>query len=426
MNASRGPVIAEVLAQHAGESAFQWLLRDAAVHAPHYRLSDLVDLDMRVEAHVDGLRVAGEPGWEICEEELAWEEAGEVFTAGVLAFETGDERRVDKVVEAGTQSEEVARGLASSLGWVSIDRARSYFATLLGGEVPLGQRVAVMAAAIHRVDPGQWLSDVLTRGDCTVHSRALRAVGELGRLDLVRICEDSFADDNDELRFWAAWSATLLGGRTGCSVLRDVELEDSERSDQACELAVRSMPQEEALQWQQQIAERGNVRRALWAAGAIGDPVVIPMILDAMGVDEVARPAGEAFSFLTGVDLGYEDLEGEWPEGFEAGPSEDPEDEDVTMDPDEDLPLAGSCVGHQMVGGQRLALQCRDAVSRRATADARRSRRRAAKRHAAPEGGGRARDRVAQSRPAAVQRLCARRPPEGSARPLRAAWPNTP
>jgi uncharacterized protein (TIGR02270 family) len=41
---------------------------------------------------------------------------------------------------------------------------------------------------------------------------------------------------------------------------------------------------------------------------------------------------------ITGVDLAYEDLEGEWPEGFEAGPTENPEDENVTMDPDEDLP----------------------------------------------------------------------------------------
>jgi uncharacterized protein (TIGR02270 family) len=41
---------------------------------------------------------------------------------------------------------------------------------------------------------------------------------------------------------------------------------------------------------------------------------------------------------ITGVDLAYEDLEGEWPEGFEAGPTENPEDEDVAMDADEDLP----------------------------------------------------------------------------------------
>jgi uncharacterized protein (TIGR02270 family) len=41
---------------------------------------------------------------------------------------------------------------------------------------------------------------------------------------------------------------------------------------------------------------------------------------------------------ITGLDLVDENMEGEWPEGFEAGPTEDPEDENVEMDPDEDLP----------------------------------------------------------------------------------------
>ena len=38
---------------------------------------------------------------------------------------------------------------------------------------------------------------------------------------------------------------------------------------------------------------------------------------------------------ITGVDLAYEDLDGEKPEGFESGPTENPEDDDVEMDPDE-------------------------------------------------------------------------------------------
>lgn len=41
---------------------------------------------------------------------------------------------------------------------------------------------------------------------------------------------------------------------------------------------------------------------------------------------------------ITGVDIAYEDLEGEWPQGFEAGFKETAEDEDVEMDTDEDLP----------------------------------------------------------------------------------------
>jgi hypothetical protein len=57
------PVIPTIIEQHAEEAAFLWLLRDAAVRAPHYSLKNLADLDNRVEAHLDGLRIAGLEGW---------------------------------------------------------------------------------------------------------------------------------------------------------------------------------------------------------------------------------------------------------------------------------------------------------------------------------------------------------------------------
>jgi uncharacterized protein (TIGR02270 family) len=55
-------------------------------------------------------------------------------------------------------------------------------------------------------------------------------------------------------------------------------------------------------------------------------------------IPPLARVAGEAFTMITGIDIAYEDLEGEWPDGFEAGPTEDPEDDNVEMDADENLP----------------------------------------------------------------------------------------
>ncbi|MCA1685380.1 MAG: hypothetical protein LC745_05240, partial [Planctomycetia bacterium] len=59
------PVIAELITQHAEDAAFLWLLRDSAARQPHYSLSNLAALDDRIEAHLDGLRVAAEPGWQI-------------------------------------------------------------------------------------------------------------------------------------------------------------------------------------------------------------------------------------------------------------------------------------------------------------------------------------------------------------------------
>ena len=55
-------------------------------------------------------------------------------------------------------------------------------------------------------------------------------------------------------------------------------------------------------------------------------------------VPNLAKIAGESFTNITGVDIAYEDLDGEMPKGFTPGPTENPEDENVEMDLDEDLP----------------------------------------------------------------------------------------
>jgi len=54
--------------------------------------------------------------------------------------------------------------------------------------------------------------------------------------------------------------------------------------------------------------------------------------------DFCARVAGEAFTMITGVDIAYQDLDADKPGGFEARPTENPEDENVQMDPDDNLP----------------------------------------------------------------------------------------
>ncbi|MFC1660898.1 TIGR02270 family protein [Gemmatimonadota bacterium] len=332
-------MIPVVLSQHAEEAAFQWLLRDLAVHEPHYDLKDLAKLDDRVEAHLDGLRIAGDPGWEICKEELAWEEAGEVFAAASLAFGSDKPELISEVLEAVGQSTDLARGAISALGWMPYDRARSQLENLLKAEDPIRQRIAIGASAVHREDPGLALTSAVATDDSIVRSRALKAAGELGRTDLLGSCPANFEAEDEPSRIWAAWSAALLGHHPSAYRLAEIAVEGGTRAEMVCDLATRRMTPAEALGWHGQLVSEGShLRLAATAARALGDSTLVPWLFEIMESDELARPAGEAFSIITGLDLAYEDLEGEWPEGFEAGPTEAPEDEDVAMDPDEDLP----------------------------------------------------------------------------------------
>jgi len=178
---SRQPIIKDIVTQYAEEATFLWLLRDAAVKQPHYNLSDLAELDDRIEAHLDGLRITGEPGWEICKEALAMEDVGEVFAAAVLAFESGEEDHVQTVLEASGGDPELARGLISALGWLELAQVEKHVHNLADSDSHELRYLALAACAVHRQDPDQLLIDSLTSANPLLRARAFKAVGELGR-----------------------------------------------------------------------------------------------------------------------------------------------------------------------------------------------------------------------------------------------------
>ena len=156
--------ISQIVDQHAEEASFLWILRDAAVRAPHYDLKDLAHLDDRLDAHLDGLRIAGEAGWAACDEQLQFQEPGEVFAAAVLALESGEAARIRSVYEVVGAAPETQRGLVSAFGWV--DRAwwRGEVRDLLVAESPFWRRLG-LATATQRVDPGRHLTDALEASD---------------------------------------------------------------------------------------------------------------------------------------------------------------------------------------------------------------------------------------------------------------------
>src|SRR2546430_3621601 len=133
---TRTAIIAVVVEQHAEEAAFLWAARDRAVHSPNYSLRDLSALDERVEAHLDGLRVAEEFGWQLCEQALDNAEPGTVFAAAVLAFDGGDPGRIHRVPETACLGPHLERGLIAALGWLPFSKMEGHIRGLLSSERP--------------------------------------------------------------------------------------------------------------------------------------------------------------------------------------------------------------------------------------------------------------------------------------------------
>ncbi|MDY0743301.1 TIGR02270 family protein [Paucibacter sp. R3-3] len=332
------PPIPVVVHQHAEESAMLRHVRSVLVRAPHVRLRHLRRLDDRIAAHLDGLAVAGRYGTQVCTAQLERVGAGEVFACAVRAIDERDDAALQRLIALGNAFPDAKRGLLSAFGWVSAQDLQGLVGTLLTAPDAARRELGIAACRLHRVDPGPALSTALRHEDAGLRSAALRAAAELGRVDLL----EAVLWHTDEQAAEAARAACLLGEHGASLTLLEAAARAGD--DPARQLLLLAADFSEASALLRQLARAAppdampQRRRIIRACGWLGDTRFVPWLIELMVDDGQARLAGEAFSLITGADLAALDLERKPPEGARMGPSEDPNDDDVSLDEDESLP----------------------------------------------------------------------------------------
>jgi uncharacterized protein (TIGR02270 family) len=330
----------EVVSQHAEDAAFLWRLRNAAVCAPHYKLKDLDRLDERVEANIDGLRVAGETGWNLSKQLLDQDEPGSVFSCGVVALESQEAEKIYSVYEKVEADPDLSNELIAAFGWVEPKSLQGKVLGLLDSSSSFWRRIGISACMTHRVNPKDHLLAAMYDDDDLLRARAYRAIGELGLKELNLKLREGYQSTNEFCRFWSSWSSLLIGQHgNAIQVLQEIADIDSLLNNNALNIVVRVMDTKASYEWLKGFAKKAErVRDAIQATAAVGDPIYIPWLIKQMENPKLAKVAGEAFSSITGADIAYEDLDGDQPEAADLGPNDEPEDENIQMDADENLP----------------------------------------------------------------------------------------
>ena len=357
--------IPAILLQHAEEVAVLWGQRDYAVRAPHYSLKDLQAHDNRLAAHLDGLLIGAGAAAEIVWEQFdQFPEAGEAFSAAWHGLASGGRERFEAVVDRAIAADVVRepaeftppvedaggaggvsgalRGVASALGWAEPGLLGGLVADFLSSDDPNRRLLGVAACALHRRDPGAALKAACEVDDVRLAARAVKAAGELGRRDLAGLVANRVGDDDPSVAAFAAYASALLRVDDGRALGR-IALEGGPLAAKAATIAPRLMSEGAARGLLSDLrsaaqSDRSAARRLVQAVGAFGDPAFLPWLLERCEEDHLARVAGEAIALISGLDLAYQDLDRDPPEGGVAGPTDDPADEDVAADPDADLP----------------------------------------------------------------------------------------
>ncbi len=324
------------------DASFLWILRSVKTEQPHYNAHDIRALEQRIEARLDGLMTALDPGWEACEEALEFQGPGEVFTAMVTAMRSHETGKIKTAVDIGLENALATPGLISAMGWLPNELANPWTERFLNGKEMAHKYLGLATCSVRRQNPGEYLTTILQRDDCQQHEklycRALRLVGELRRQDGMPAIHQAIHHDNENIRFWAIWSAVLLGHQVSTRHLHDFVFKAGPYQHPAIQLAFRALPVKQAREWISQLSnDKSQIRTVIKATGTLGDPHAINWLIGIMQDPVSAKLAGESFTTITGIDIKAHRLEMDTPDSIVVI-DDDTDNNSVDLDDDENLP----------------------------------------------------------------------------------------
>jgi uncharacterized protein (TIGR02270 family) len=329
-----------VVRQHLDDAAILHAARAGLVEARHIKLHHLRRFDDRITAHLDGLAIAGDQARPLCRAALEQPAPGAVFVAAVSAVTSRDGTWLKQLCSLADAVPECRPGLFSAFGWSEQAQLHGLVAELLKSSSATERAAGIAACSMHRVDPALGPARRLEDSDALPRARAYRTCGEIGKREFLSRLAAAASDEDESCRFWAAWSAVLLGDRQrGLDHLEGVAMQDGAFRLKAYLLGLIAMSPARAHERVRELAQQPEqIRWVIRGAGMIGDPAYIPWLIEQMANNSLARLGGDSFSLITGADLAALDLERKPPENFESGPNDDPNDFNVAMDEDDGLP----------------------------------------------------------------------------------------
>ena len=322
----RPPVFIDIVEEHFDELDFLWEQREANVYTPDWTLRQLAEHEERVEAHLDGLRVA-----ELHAIDLARERIGDGTSAAAAAtfvlWEAGEPEYLDLVFShLGGDDVAITDGVRSALRHGDVKRMKAPLLQLVTGTATAPAAAAADVLAFHR-QPVAPLEQLMRSAGPWERTLALGAAGRLRRLrdqDLAEALEHPEpAVRLAAMQAGARAAIPGLAARCRSAASRGTDPD----ADALAFLGVLGEPQDLALM-QKAVARKDLAEAALRGVGAMGNVQAIPSLIELMADKALGVFATAAYRRITGAT----NVEGERP--FPPPPVAEGEDEEEALPPD--------------------------------------------------------------------------------------------
>jgi uncharacterized protein (TIGR02270 family) len=314
MAANTIKVIPDILEEHFEEFEFLWGQRQEALRSAEYTLPELLELEERIEAHVQGLLVGGENTIPFIQEGLSQDDPQLAFATAYTMLRLNIDSATQQVIDTFLQAEgEQLNGVRQALCHGPIDMIYSPLQeALASAAAPIAVSAAEALAFHKRLDPRMpRLSEFQQDDNAQVRRAAWRLViltstnQPLSPDISSRLSDAAMYDEDPAVRSEALHAAVWTRQPWVLEHCRKLSDEPSSDNWDAIQfLAILGKPSDlSRILVVAKVNELGPQRfRAL---GAFGHPGVIETLLEGMKSEDplTATAAGEAFTKITGADI---------------------------------------------------------------------------------------------------------------------------
>lgn len=304
---ARPRFIPELLTVHAEELAYLWGRRRRSATSAALTLRDLADVNERIEAHTQGLLVAGDALAAFSAPGFAASDRDEVFAAVYPLLRRNDAAAAKQVVTAFAEATAGRlAGLRDALSLVGIERTASAMQKLVDDPDPVRAASAAAVLASHkRLDPAPARLAALA-GDAnpaaaTVAWQVIRLLAS-SAITIEQSYGNAIKGEHAAVRDAALGAAVWRGEFWAPGVIR--RLAESGDPIGIGWLAAVGGP-DAAPVLREIFAKPVPAASRARAAARLGHPALIDLVFDDMQSTDAltAASAGEAFMRLTGIDV---------------------------------------------------------------------------------------------------------------------------
>lgn len=301
-----------VIRRHATEVATRWWRRDSAyLDHPRTTFAMLAQYDESIDAHLDGLLVAGNGGLDALQKALetdAPDLSADIFAALAFAFLSEDEATITSMLVRTDALPGKAWALDGLFAWHDSPLLVTALTAHLDDPNSRYRDAALAQCHTHRLSGGDHLSAILTGNGPELVSRALRTAGECGRVDLladVRAWLDPARRSDPAIRFWGAWAAIMLNGldEESLTVLQSFVDQGDSHQPHALKLICLSLPHAGVVGYLEKLSQSPlTPELRIKAVGWSGHAGYGNWLIEQMRVPSLGATAAEAFRLITGFD----------------------------------------------------------------------------------------------------------------------------